>query len=69
MNTSDLIQPRHLIRRAAVYVRQSSPHQVLHNQESQKIQYALRERARQLGRSARELSTGTERAERGRHRH
>ena len=29
MNTFDLIQPRHLARRAVIYVRQSSPNQVL----------------------------------------
>lgn len=49
MNTSDLIQPRHLERRAVIYVRQSSPNQVLNNQESRRLQYALRERAKQLG--------------------
>ena len=32
-----------------IYVRQSSPNQVLNNQESQRLQYALRERAIQLG--------------------
>lgn len=49
MNTSDLIQPRHLARRAVIYVRQSNPHQVLHNQESQHLQYALTQRALELG--------------------
>lgn len=49
MNTSDLIQPRHLQRRALIYVRQSSPHQVTTNLESQRMQYALRERAVALG--------------------
>jgi DNA invertase Pin-like site-specific DNA recombinase len=38
-----------LSRRAIVYVRQSSPGQVLHNQESKRRQYALVERARELG--------------------
>jgi DNA invertase Pin-like site-specific DNA recombinase len=38
-----------LARRAIVYVRQSSPDQVLHHQESQRLQYGLVERARQLG--------------------
>jgi DNA invertase Pin-like site-specific DNA recombinase len=38
-----------LRRRALVYVRQSSPTQVLHNQESQRRQYALVDRARELG--------------------
>jgi len=38
-----------LSRRAIVYVRQSSPGQVLHHQESQRRQYELTERARELG--------------------
>src|SRR5438309_1662156 len=49
MNTSDLIQPRHHARRALVYVRQSSPQQVLSNQESLRLQYALKQRALELG--------------------
>lgn len=49
MNTSDLIQARHLSRRAKIYIRQSSPNQVLTNLESQRMQYALRERAIALG--------------------
>jgi excisionase family DNA binding protein len=39
----------HLRRRAVVYVRQSSGGQVLHNQESQRRQYSLADRARELG--------------------
>jgi len=39
----------HLARRAIVYVRQSSLHQVTNNVESQRRQYGLVERARQLG--------------------
>ena len=38
-----------LARRAIVYVRQSSPGQVVHNQESRRRQYALTDRARELG--------------------
>jgi DNA invertase Pin-like site-specific DNA recombinase len=38
-----------LARRAIVYVRQSSPGQVIHNQESQRRQYGLADRARELG--------------------
>jgi len=38
-----------LRRRAIVYVRQSSAGQVIHNQESQRRQYALADRARELG--------------------
>ncbi len=36
-------------RRAIVYLRQSSERQVLHNQESQRLQYAMVDRARDLG--------------------
>src|ERR1039458_6949874 len=39
----------HLARRACVYVRQSTPDQVQNNLESQRRQYALVDRARQLG--------------------
>lgn len=46
---SELIQPTHLKRRAVVYIRQSTPHQVVSNQESLRLQYALRQRARELG--------------------
>ena len=46
---SELVKPHHLGRRAVVYVRQSSPHQVLTNQESLRLQYALRQKARELG--------------------
>jgi DNA invertase Pin-like site-specific DNA recombinase len=49
MNTSELVQPRHLNRKAMIYVRQSSPNQVITNKESQRMQYALRERATTLG--------------------
>src|SRR4051812_44612993 len=43
------ISPDHLQRRAIIYIRQSSPGQVLHNQESQRRQYGLADHARQLG--------------------
>ena len=46
---SDLVTPRHLSRKAVIYIRQSSPHQVLSNQESLRLQYALRRRALDLG--------------------
>ena len=45
---SDLVKPHHLDRRAVIYVRQSTQHQVLTNQESTRLQYALRQRARDL---------------------
>ncbi len=46
---SELIQPTHLKRKAVVYIRQSTPHQVVSNQESLRLQYALSQRARDLG--------------------
>src|SRR5918997_6509981 len=46
---ADLITPGHLSRHALIYVRQSTPHQVLGNQESLRLQYALRRRAVELG--------------------
>lgn len=49
MNTSELIQPRHLQRHAEIYIRQSSPSQVTNNLESQRMQYALHDRAVSLG--------------------
>jgi len=41
------ISADHLKRRAIVYIRQSSPGQVIHNQESQRRQYGLADHARQ----------------------
>ena len=46
---SDKIKPQHLERKAILYIRQSSVYQVNHNLESQKLQYAMEERLRQLG--------------------
>ena len=46
---SELVKPAHLARKAVVYIRQSTPHQVVSNQESLRLQYALRQRARELG--------------------
>src|SRR5206468_4292381 len=43
------VSPDHLNQRAIVYIRQSSPAQVIHNQESQRRQYGLADHARQLG--------------------
>src|SRR4051812_22029567 len=48
MNQPKLTAER-LLRKAVVYVRQSSPNQVLHHQESQRRQYGLVDRARELG--------------------
>lgn len=46
---SEKIRTQHLSRKAILYVRQSSAYQVSHNLESQKLQYAMRERLMQLG--------------------
>jgi DNA invertase Pin-like site-specific DNA recombinase len=46
---SDKIRDEHLRRGAIVYVRQSTPTQLTENRESQRRQYALVERARELG--------------------
>lgn len=46
---SDKIQPNHLARKAILYVRQSSAHQVSHNLESQRLQYAMRDRLERFG--------------------
>jgi DNA invertase Pin-like site-specific DNA recombinase len=45
----ELVTARHLSRKAVVYIRQSHPHQVWSNQESLRLQYALRQRACDLG--------------------
>src|ERR1700755_1261568 len=46
---SDKVRPHHLQRKALLYVRQSSAHQVLHNRESSALQYAMRDRLMALG--------------------
>lgn len=46
---SEKIKPHHLARKAVLYIRQSSPHQVVHNEESRRLQYAMKERVRRLG--------------------
>src|ERR1700721_1315160 len=46
---SDKVRPHHLERKAILYVRQSSVHQVLHNRESSALQYAMRDRLMALG--------------------
>ena len=45
----DKIGPQHRARKAVLYVRQSTAHQVQHNRESGHLQYAMRERLVQLG--------------------
>lgn len=46
---SDKVKLQHLERKAIVYVRQSSPYQVAHNEESRRLQYAMRTRLEELG--------------------
>ena len=46
---TEKIRPHHLERKAILYVRQSSAHQVLHNRESGALQYAMRDRLSALG--------------------
>src|SRR6478735_6956097 len=46
---ADKVRPHHLERKAILYVRQSSAHQVLHNRESSALQYAMRDRLIALG--------------------
>jgi DNA invertase Pin-like site-specific DNA recombinase len=46
---SEKLKAQHLSRKAILYIRQSSAYQVNHNLESQKLQYAMRERLMQLG--------------------
>ncbi len=43
------IKEEHLARKAVIYLRQSSEKQVLENKESQRLQYAMVDRARALG--------------------
>jgi DNA invertase Pin-like site-specific DNA recombinase len=49
VSTSEHIRTQHLSRQALVYIRQSTPHQLLRNQESLELQYALRDRAAGCG--------------------
>ena len=49
MSRTTPILPQHVAKTALVYVRQSTPKQVLHNQESLRHQYQLVETAVQLG--------------------
>src|SRR6202007_3024425 len=53
---SDKVRPHHLQRKAILYVRQSSAHQLLHNRESSALQYAMRDRLMALGWAEGEVS-------------
>jgi DNA invertase Pin-like site-specific DNA recombinase len=49
MHTTELIQSHHLHRKAVIYIRQSTGHQVLTNTESHQLQHAMRDHAHRLG--------------------
>src|SRR3989454_1459991 len=49
MNRSELVTPQHLQKKALMYIRQSTPHQQISNQESLRLQYALQQRAQGRG--------------------
>ena len=49
MSISELVTPQHLQKKAIIYIRQSTPHQQISNQESLRLQYALQHRAEGLG--------------------
>src|SRR5713226_33854 len=49
MSRSELVTQEHLQKKALIYIRQSTPHQQISNQESLRLQYALQERAQSLG--------------------
>ena len=49
LSNSSKINAYHLAKKAIIYLRQSSPGQVKNNLESQRLQYALADRARALG--------------------
>ena len=46
---SEKLTARHLERRALIYVRQSSHHQLIHNTESRRLQYSMEQRVQDLG--------------------
>ena len=49
MTTSALMTTSHLSRKALISMRQSSPHHAISTQESLRMQYALKQRAIELG--------------------
>jgi DNA invertase Pin-like site-specific DNA recombinase len=46
---SDKVTSRHHRRKAILYIRQSTNQQVIHNEESRRLQYAMRDRIESLG--------------------
>ncbi len=57
MSSSELVTTQHLTRKAIIYIRQSSPHQMFSNTESLQLQYALRQRALELGWAEHNITT------------
>src|SRR5579859_3354073 len=55
MIISELVTPQHLQKKAIIYIRPSTPHQQISNQESLRLQYALQERAQSLGWQAQDV--------------
>lgn len=49
MMSNELVQEHHTSRKAVIYIRQSTSHQVFTNVESRTMQHAMRETARALG--------------------
>src|SRR5713226_1199756 len=49
MSRSELVTQEHLQKKALIYIRQSTPHEQISNQESLRLQYSLQERAQSLG--------------------
>jgi DNA invertase Pin-like site-specific DNA recombinase len=49
MNFSEHVTAQHLSLKALIYIRQSTQHQVMNNQESRQLQHALKQRALQFG--------------------
>ncbi len=49
MSLHQLVTPTHLTKKAILYIRQSTPHQVLNNRESLQLQYNLKHKAVELG--------------------
>ena len=49
MNDDDTVQAHHISRRAVIYIRQSSANQVLTNEESRRMQHAMRDQAQRMG--------------------
>ncbi len=49
MNTHTLVTAKHIAKKAIIYIRQSTQHQVINNRESLALQYHLQHKAGELG--------------------